>query len=591
MKKWIIKNTDKNATILEKLLVNRNFRDHRSINNFLNPSLKNLYNPFLLGDMTRAVERIKKAIAQNERIIIYGDYDVDGITSTAIVFRALTRLKANVSYRLPHRIEDGYGLNEKFIHEFAKLKVKLVITVDCGISCAKEISLAHSLGIDVVITDHHTIPKKPPTDAYAIIHPKHKNSLYPFSYLTGAGVALKLAYALLGEKAHEFMDLAALGTIADIAPLRDENRLIVKNGLQMLQNPKWHGLKHLKRYAGIEAGSKIDTHSIEYRIAPRINAAGRISHPYYALRLLLQDDDGRQSDALAKSLDQFNSQRQSITEKSFKEAEEIFTHLPPQKILIAHNKNWHSGIIGLIAGKLSDKYKLPAIIMNDANGHIVGSARSPEYFNIIDAITSASKYLEHFGGHAAAAGFTLKKENLEKFIGAMKSCAKSFAPPDTEPVIEIDTEILPQEISFETLDIVQQFEPFGTGNPEPVFLLKNAAPFDIKTVGKNKDHLKFTLAPQKPDASAASAHPRPLAPAPSGTNPAKQTLRAKSAAAPAKTAKSAAVPVEAIGFHLGERAPDLKKSRAIDVVFNLQRNTFNGKTTLQMNVLDFALFL
>ena len=570
--KWHIKNTNKNQTLLEKLLANRGLRDHRAINNFLNPSLKNLYNPLLLGDMARAIERIKQAIAENERIIVYGDYDVDGITSTAIVFRALTRLKANVSYRLPHRIEDGYGLNEKFIREFASLSVKLVITVDCGISCAKEISLARSFGIDVIITDHHTIPKNPPQDAYAILHPRYKNSLYPFKDLTGAGVALKLAYALLGDSAHEFMDLAALGTIADIAPLIDENRLIVKQGLEMLQNPKWHGLKHLKHYAGIQPDDKIDTHSIEYRIAPRINAAGRISHPYYALQLLLQDDGSKRSDGLAKSLDQFNTRRQSITGKALAEAEEVFAHmtpsvLAPQKILIAHNPNWHSGIIGLIAGKLADKYKLPAVIMNDANNHVVGSCRSPEYFNIMDAVTSASKYLEHFGGHAAAAGFTLKKENLNKFITALKSYAKKITPPDAAQSIEIDAEISQREITFETLELIQQFEPFGTGNPEPVFLLKNAAPQNIKTVGKNKDHLKFALSRNA------------------------QVLRAKPSAPITRfSARSIAhfssAPIEAIGFRLGEFAPKIAKARLLDIVFNLQKNTFNGRTALQINVID-----
>jgi len=566
--KWHIKNTNKDQTLLEKLLANRGLRDHRSINSFLNPSHKNLYNPLLLGDMARAIERIRKAIEKEERIIVYGDYDVDGITATAIVFRALKKVNANVSYRLPHRIEDGYGLNEKFIREFAKLNVKVVITVDCGISCAREISLARELGIDVIVTDHHAIPTKEPSDAYAILHPRYKNSLYPFKDLTGAGVALKLAYALLGDSAHEFTDLAAIGTIADIAPLLDENRFIVKQGLEMLQNPKWHGLKQLKYYAGIQDGDKINTHLIEYRIAPRINAAGRISHPYYALQLLLQDDGGKKVDDLAKSLDQFNSRRQSITERAFAEAEEMFARselatLARQKIIIAHNPKWHSGIIGLIAGKLADKYKLPTIITNETNGYVVGSARSPEYFNIIEAITSASKYLEHFGGHAAAAGFTLKKENLDKFTDALKSYAKKITPPDSEALIEIDAEVLPHDITFETIELIQQFEPFGTGNPEPVFLLRNALPKNIKTVGKNKDHIKFEIEPSiqianKKHMSEIARH---------SVNP-------------------SAMPIEAIGFHLGEYAQKIEKANSADIVFNLQKNIFNGKTALQMNIID-----
>lgn len=560
-KKWLIKNTKQNQTLLEKLLENRNLRDHRSINNFLNPSLKNLYNPFLLGDMTQAVERIHKAISANERIIVYGDYDVDGITATAIVFHALSRLKANVSYRLPHRIEDGYGLNEKFIKEFVQLGVKLVITVDCGISCAKEISLAHSLGIDMIITDHHAIPKTPLTDAFAIIHPKYKNSLYPFKDLTGAGIAFKLAQALLGDDAKEFLDLATLGTIADIAPLSDENRLIVKNGLEMLKNSQRDGIKYLKHYAGITPAETIDTHMIEYRIAPRINAAGRISHPYYALKLLLQEKGSLHSDALAKNLDQFNSQRQSITEKALIQAEEIFNEMKPEKILIAHSPLWHSGIIGLIAGKLFDKYGLPAVIMNETGDNLVGSARSPEYFNIIEAITNSSHLLDHFGGHAAAAGFTLKKKNLEKFTTALHAYAKKIVPSSKIPILEIDTEIAMKDLNFETFDLIHQFEPFGTGNPEPVFLLKNAVLQDIATVGKNRDHLKFQVAP--PSSSPKSSK--------------------------AEAVRSAADLIEAIGFRFGEFAPRLKKSVKTDLVFNLQKNTFRDKTTVQLNVIDFAI--
>ncbi|MBI5152794.1 single-stranded-DNA-specific exonuclease RecJ [Candidatus Peregrinibacteria bacterium] len=558
-KKWVIKNTKSNQTLLEKLLENRGLREHRSINNFLNPSIKNLYNPFLLGDMAHAVERIKKAIEANERIIVYGDYDVDGITATAIVFRALKKLAANVSYRLPHRIEDGYGLNEKFIKEFSKLDVKLVITVDCGISCAKEISLAASLGIDVIVTDHHTIPQNPP-DAFAIIHPKYKNSLYPFSYLTGAGIALKLAQALFKEDAKEFIDLAALGTIADVAPLIDENRLIVKEGLSMLKNPKWQGLKYLKQYAGILPNEELSTYAIEFRLAPRINAAGRISHPYYALKLLLEDDSIKNGMTLAKNLDDFNSRRQRITEKAFEEAEEMFAHKHLAKILIASSPHWHTGIIGLIAGKLSDKYRLPAVIMNETGDNFVGSCRSPEYFNIIDAITNTSRLLDHFGGHAAAAGFTLKKKNLEKFISSLNSYAKKIKVSTTAPLLEIDAQLAQNDLTFDTLDLVRQFEPFGTGNPEPIFLLKNITVQNIKTVGKNRDHLKFEIAPPSP------SHIETLPPSPSP---------------PSR--------IEAIGFHMGEFAPKLSRAKKINAVFTLQKNTFNNKTTLQMNVIDFSI--
>ncbi|HBB02335.1 MAG: exonuclease RecJ, single-stranded-DNA-specific exonuclease [Candidatus Peregrinibacteria bacterium GW2011_GWF2_38_29] len=559
-KKWHIKNTDASASLLEKLLANRNLRDHRSIKTFLEPSIKDLYNPFLMSDMRKAVNRIKQAIKDEERIIIYGDYDVDGITGTTIAVRVLRHLKAKVSYRLPHRTEDGYGLNEKFIHEFKKLGVKLLITVDCGISCAKEISLAKSFGIDTIIADHHTVPENTPKDSYAILHPKCEGSLYPFKDLTGAGVALKLAYALLSDEkdetkidkfAEDFLDLASLGTIADLGLLTDENRIIVKYGMEKMKHSKWDGLKYLKHYSGIKQEDVIDTQMVGFRLAPRINAAGRVAHPYYALRLLLEDgEDKGQTDALAQKLEGFNSNRQSITEKALRQAEEIFLKDNKKKILIAHSTEWHSGIIGLIAGKLTDKHHLPSIVMNETAGVLVASCRSPGFFNIVAAISEFGHLLEHFGGHAAAAGFTIKKENLKKFTKAMEDYAdKKIKKADYENILEIDAEINADEITSETLKTINKFEPFGIGNPTPVLLIKNIKTQNVSVIGKNKDHLKF-----------------------------RSLLSGKST--------SALKQIDTIGFRFGPFAKDILKSESLDIVFNLQNNTFNGRTQLQMNVVD-----
>src|SRR3989338_3619840 len=276
-KKWVIKNTDKSKTTFEKILSNRGMREVEE--------LKNFHDPFLFLDMKRSSERIEKAVKDKERIIIFGDYDADGITAAAILIHTLKKMGANLSYRLPNRVTDGYGLSEKFIDEFIEKNIKLVVTVDCGISCGKEIKKAKESGIDVIITDHHTIPAKAPESSYATIHPKYKNSEYPFKELTGAGVALKLAQALIYRNLQEeekekfffsLLDLATIGTIADLGPLVDENKLIVKKGLEILANTKWHGLKKIKKLTNIKDGDRIDPGKIGFQIAPRLNAAGRI---------------------------------------------------------------------------------------------------------------------------------------------------------------------------------------------------------------------------------------------------------------------------------------------------------------------------
>lgn len=547
-KKWVIKNTDKNKTIFQKLLSNRDLKEDFEIKDF--------HDPFLFSDMKKSVERIDKAIANSERIIIFGDYDVDGISGTALLMHALTKVKANVSCRLPNRLEDGYGLSEKFIDEFIEKNIGLIITVDCGISCKNVITKAKNAGIDTIITDHHTIPDEFPSEAFAILHPKLENSNYPFEDLTGAGVALKLAHALaitnLPKDQYEsflesLLDLASLGTVADLGSLKDENHLIVKRGLKRLENTKWAGLKKLKELANLKEGETMDTNNIGFHIAPRINAAGRIGDPYIALKLLLQQEYGEQTQSLGQSLENLNKERQKMTETSLDEAKALFINPEDEYILIAHSPDWHVGILGLIAGKLSEKYGRPAIAMQDFGDMLVASARSPQHFNVVEAIKDSSEHLMSFGGHAQAAGFNLKKESLKAFEEKIKKFAKSkLKNKDLTSILEIDCEIKNSEINFDILNEIQKLAPFGVANQRPSFLLRNVEPLFVQQVGKGGDHLKFNLNIN-------------------GSN------------------------FNVIAFRMGSHIDDIRRHRKLDIVFNLENNTWNNRSSLQLQALDFEL--
>lgn len=553
-KKWEIKNADNNKNVIDKILANRGLSDPNDLAVFLKPDFnKDFHDPYLMVGMERAVKRIEKAIKDKERIIVYGDYDVDGISGSAILVLTLQHLEAQVSYRLPHRVNDGYGLNEKFIDEFKEAGVKLLITVDCGISNAKEVALAKEKGIDVIITDHHQIPQNYPEAAYEVLHPGRLDSTYPFKDLTGAGVAFKLAHALLKRDGHggddnslifALLDLASLGTVADCGPIVGENRLIVKKGLEMLPQTKWEGLKFLQEMAGIDGTKKLNTYNIGYQIAPRINAAGRIDSPYYALQLLIQGEETENAKKLANKLETLNRKRQIMLTEAFEEAENRFKEA--DKIIIDYDKNWHVGIIGLVAGRLAEKYSRPAIILQDFDNYLVASARSPEFFNIIEAITEFSSYLDHFGGHAQAAGFSIKKENLKAFISDMKKYAKDkLKTCDLQQSLSIDCEIKPDELNWETVELIESLEPFGIANERPKFVLKNAEINEARSVGRDQKHLSVDIS---------------------------------------KDGKR----LRGIAFNMGDFTDYVRTHRSLDIVFQLERNEWKGRKSLQMKIVDFS---
>ncbi len=545
-KKWVIKNHDVQKTVFERLLENRGLNDLREITEF--------HDPFLFTEMKKAIERIDLAIKKQQRVIVFGDYDVDGISGTAILVRILKKIKANVSYRLPNRLNDGYGLSMKFIDEFVEKKIDLVITNDCGISCRNEVAKAKEHGIDIIITDHHTIPEFKP-EAFAILHPKLPDSNYPFKELTGAGVALKLAHGLIKTYLPEseqddyldsLLDLATLGTIADLGSLRDENRLIVSKGLTALSNTKWVGLKKIKELASLKEGTKMSAINIGFQLAPRINAAGRIGDPYTALSLLLQEEESEKVEQLGAKLESLNKERQGMTEQAMKEAEQIL--LAQEKmphILIAHSVNWHVGILGLVAGKLAEKYGRPAIIMQDFGDTLVASARSPQYFNIVEALTETKSHLMSFGGHAQAAGFNIARDKLTKFTEEIsKVAANTLQNTELKTILEIDCQLSGEEIDLQLLEKIEDLQPFGVDNRKPTFVMKDLEPCFINTIGKDGSHVKFTV-------------------------------------------KNGEKKFPVIAFRMGQFIKELRQHRKIDLVFQLELHTWNDREFIQLQALDF----
>lgn len=559
-KLWNLLSEDTSEPLLKRLLKVRGIVSEEEIDAFLHDT-ETLHDPFGLKDMEKAVARIKDAVNTGEKIIIFGDYDVDGISGASVLVHTLERIGASVSYRLPHRVNHGYGLIEEFVEEFKKIGVSLVITVDCGISCKPQIDLAKEYGIDVIITDHHTLPEIMPDSAYAILHPLQKDCNYVFPYLSGSGMAFKLACALLkgylseeeyAKEVDELCDLACLGTVADLVPLKGENRVIVKRGLRGIHLGRWPGIAAIKEVANIvtDAG-EWDADVIGYGLGPRINAAGRISEPYFALQTLLGKKE------FAKKLEELNEQRKEMTYKALEELEAVIAGKKGMsKIIIENSKDWHTGIIGLLAGKMAEKHKKPVIIMEDRGDTLTGSSRSPEFFSMVDALSQVSDLLESFGGHTQAAGFTIKKENLAEFKKRMKKIAEDqLKVTQLKNTLDIDTVTNMAELDWGALDTIKSLAPFGVGNRKPNFLLKNVEVRNIYCIGSEKKHLRFDAYQEEalPEGGIASRG------------------------------------LQVIGFNMGDYEKDLYDGRRINLVAHLDKNTWNGDTFLQLRLVDFSI--
>jgi len=505
--RWSIsKNGQSNKFSLEKagvpsgitdILLNRGYSSAPSVLEYLRPSLFSFYPPYLFNQMELTVKRLDKALKTREKVLIYGDYDVDGVTGTALLYKVLSRFGFNVLVHIPRR-EDGYGLQKDVIEKAGENSVSLILTVDCGITAVEEVKLALQNGIDVIITDHHEAPDILPLAA-GILNPKVSGSGYPFQQLAGVGVAWKLVQAIYSHFGYpfenqgyelEYLDLVALGTIADLVPLIGENRILVKYGLQVMENTKNTGLKALLEECGL-SGKKLKAGQIAFIMAPRINAAGRMDTARLALNLLLEEN---YEDALetAKLLSKENLQRQSTEKKILQEAEEILAQDTIPEVIVLSSPKWHHGVIGIVASRLVEKYNRPVFMIAEEGEVGKGSARGINGYHVLNELDRNAPLLVRYGGHKMAAGFSIEVENIgvlrKELINSILESGLIY-----QQQIRIDAVIPCDQIGFDLEQELQQMAPFGLENPAPLLMTSNLSVKRIQTIGKEKDHLRLFL--------------------------------------------------------------------------------------------------
>lgn len=492
---------------LVKLLTQRGVYTYKEAQKFLNGSLQDLASPYVLSNMDKAVARIKKALDNKERVVIYGDYDVDGVCSTVIILDCLKKIGLEANYYVPDRFSEGYGLNAEAIRDLAKQGYNLVISVDCGITSVTEVELAKELGLDLIITDHHT-PSEELPPAQAIINPKLDEDIDSFN-LCGAGVAFKLAWALsedilTQEQIFAWLDLVALATVADIVPLWGDNRIMVKYGLKQIERTTRPGLKALLSIADLDS-KIISTWHIGFILAPRLNAAGRMESACLSIELL-QSDNYTESIKLANHLNELNNKRKSVEEQILKEATlyiESHVDLETETILVVDGDEWHHGVIGIVASRLTEKYNRPVVLISWEGDEGRGSARSVDDFDLYKALSACQEYLIQFGGHKLAAGLSIKKEQLASFKSALLSYGVKLTDDSTYYKRRvIDLELNADEVNNSFLEELKLLEPFGEGNPNPCFVWRGIEVIDPALVGKNQDHFKFKILPGYLDAIA-----------------------------------------------------------------------------------------
>lgn len=562
--KWIIAKENKNLsediahqfcvdTTIAQLIINRGLRESKEIHEYLNPGLDNLINPFLLNGIEKAVVRIREAIYKQEKILIYGDYDVDGITSTSLLFSALSNFSKNVYYYIPDRFEEGYGISQQGIAFAIKYEISLIITVDCGITSNNEIEKLRELSIDTIVTDHHepigNLPK-----AFSIINPKSCN--YPFKELTGVGVAFKLIqvlYSVLGKKPEEvynFLDFVALGTIADSVPIIGENRILVKNGLEKLINSDKIGLRTLLANCNNKTLNILSVRDISFGIIPILNSTGRIGDSKQAVDLLLTDSLYR-ADYLVKNMLKLNEERRSITQKVLNEARGIIQKEDlnnKQKILVLSSEKWHPGIIGIVASRIMEEYAQPVMMISISDGIGKGSGRNQGEFDFSETLHECSDLLARFGGHRYAAGITIYKDKINTFserINQILSKNPSIKL-NSEPIINIDTLIPFNKLSWDFLESMEGLKPFGPGNPQPIFGGWKFPLLSYKKVGKGENHLKLNIGGKEDS-------------------------------------------FDAIAFHMAEKYQHIINKKTINIAFQLDINNWNGRKTLQLMIKDIKL--
>lgn len=492
------------SPIMGQLLWNRGFHTRDDAARFLRPSLDHLFEPELMQDMDKAVARISRAIAADEKIVIYGDYDVDGMSATALLYHFFSLLTARVDYFLPRRIEEGYGLKAEPLRRFKSEGASLLVTVDCGIGAVEEAAVARELGLDLVITDHHE-PEGALPEAVAVINPKRKDSRYPYRDLAGVGVAFKLAWALArhfsGQRrvTPEFKEfllnaigLVALGTIADVVPLTGENRVLVSAGLDALMNSRLPGVRALMNVAGVR--DVLTARDVAFRLAPRLNAAGRLNEPTVGFELLVTESFGRASE-IAADLDAKNRRRQAIerkilasARKSLKDAFDVEN----DRVIVLAGEDWHPGVLGIVASRIAEEFYRPTLLLNLEGEMARGSARSIPPFHIFDALKSCEDLLVSFGGHAQAAGITIASNKIDQLREALEATAYELTAEDLTPCVPVDAEVSLCDVTPALISQLDMLEPFGEKNRPPLFVARGVETAGrLKRVGSDGQHLSF----------------------------------------------------------------------------------------------------
>jgi single-stranded-DNA-specific exonuclease len=535
-----------------QILSNRGFKSAEEVEKFLNPSLADLHDPFMMKDMEKAVDRLIQALREREKIVIYGDYDVDGITSISLLVRYLSQLGADVGYYIPHRMVEGYGLSEAGLDSVAEMGARLVITVDCGISANEAINYANSKGLEMIITDHHEPTGEQSPEAAAILNPKQNEDEYPEKELAGIGVAFKLCQGLsekLGVGQHqlnEHLDLVAIGSIADIVPLLGENRIFARVGLEKMKESEKPGIWALIDLAGLE-NKDLDSSDIVFSMAPRINAVGRMGDAERGVKLFLSEDLNEARE-LAEILEQENRFRREVDIQTLSEAREAISqqvNLDQRWTIVLHSENWHPGVLGIVASRIVEEFYRPTVLISfDETGEGKGSARSIANFHLHNALQKCADHIEVFGGHKYAAGLQLRKEKLQDFIECFDRAAHEImSSQDLVPEISVDLEIDLSQANHTFLESLEGFRPYGPGNPKPVLVVSNLSVVGYpKIVGSN--HLKMRV-------------------------------------------RKDGYQLETIGFGMADKLKEINTAREkVSIAFVLEENIWNNMRQLQANLKD-----
>ena len=536
------------SKIISNLLVQRGIDSFNKSRNFFRPSLANLHDPFLMKDMKKAVDRISNAILQKQKILIYGDYDVDGTTSVAMLYSFFKKYAVSIDYYIPCRYSEGYGVSIKAIDYASENNFDLIIALDCGITAIKQVKYAKSLNIDFIICDHHN-PAKTVPNAVAILNPKQIDCTYPYNELSGCGVGFKLIQAyckqnnIVFDDIAAYLDLVAISIAADIVPVTNENRILAYYGLKLINTQPRLSIKIL--LGDSLSDKKVEMSDLSFTIAPRINAAGRINHAKKAVELLIENEYSKLKQK-AVDIENNNNLRKNLDRDITSEALEMLDNT--KKTNIVYKKGWHKGVVGIVASRLIEKSYKPTIVFSEENGILTGSARSVRGFNIYEAISNCSQYCEKFGGHKYAAGLTVKKENIIKFNNFFENeVASKITDDQLTPKVLIDLEIDINQIDTKLFRIIKQFSPFGPLNLNPIFVTKNIKNISqLKVIGKNKDHLSMII----------------------------------------KTNKSN---IKCIAFGFANQFKKITNCEQVDICYSITNNTWRGVSNLQLNIVDIKL--